>query len=157
MTAEDTAAAQPPRPEPQLGALVRTSRDGTVWEHAVPGEWTSLADRYRIASWDEIDGGAFGDVELLVGIPYRTPRAGEPAHATAQAAAEAVVNPIGAMMAQLAEAAGAGITAAIVEAWRTGHATGYSLAVGNRVQITGVEPAVRFVPVPVPGGGGMRA
>jgi hypothetical protein len=108
------------RPAPPPHVLLRTSGDGgAVWQHTGNDVWWNRVGRWS-ATWAEIDAGGYGDVELLVPVPYATPEPGQPGALLAQQAVEGLLNPAGAMAAELAAAFAAGITATIADAYRTG-------------------------------------
>lgn len=104
------------RPEPPPHVLVRDANTSSVWQYAGPEGWVAQGMRAWLATWEELDGGKFGEIELLVPVPYvhHLPRA--------QDIAEALLNPVAEMMQQLAAAAGAGVTAVVADAYQRGRA-----------------------------------
>jgi hypothetical protein len=125
-------AGPAPRVEPAPGSIVATTLDGgRWWVNAGDGTWRELRtdDRPpRSTTWPELDAGGHGAVDLLVPVAYRTPAPDEPAHGAAQHVAEAILNPIGTMLTQLAQAAGAGVTAVVAGAYEQGRRDGMSEA-----------------------------
>jgi hypothetical protein len=105
--------AEPTQPAPPPGVLVRTRRDGRVWRPGNVGTW--LNGRWS-KTWPDLL--ATGDVDLLVPVPYYPHR---PAP-TDQDVAEALLNPVAALMQQLAAAAAAGLTAIVAAAYHRGAA-----------------------------------
>ncbi len=169
MTDDQATTTRLPRPEPVGDVLVRTRQRDTgdiaLWEPRGNGVWWDRRGRWS-ATWTELDDEKYGPVELLVPVAYRTPMPGDPGHALAQQVAEQVLEPIAAMMQQLAAAAGAGITATVAEAYRRGMADAHTVERNDPSRLhTGVnlhiQPAPEriIVPVPVhdPRTGGMRA
>lgn len=102
-----------PLPPPPPGVLARTRRDGRVWRETTPGTW--INGRWTM-TWPELADGRRGPVDLLVPVPYAP---GAP-HPTSQDVAENVLNPVAALMQQLAAAAGAAITAVVADAYQRG-------------------------------------
>jgi hypothetical protein len=105
-------------PAPPASSLIRTSAPVVVWIVGADGWCTALAPPYGLTSlrhpWEQLGaGGMYGDVELLVAVPYGTPPAD-----VAQRVIEGVLAPVAAMMQQLAAAAGAAITAVVADATR---------------------------------------
>lgn len=118
-----TAAAvgRMPRPEPHESVYLRDSNTLSLWGQARPGDWVAVTGEYRVsASWDDLDRGKYGEIELLVPVPYQAPERGSGAHRLGQHVAAAILEPIAAMMQQLAAAAGAGVTAVVADAYRRG-------------------------------------
>lgn len=115
------AAGRTPRPEPHESVYLRDSNTLSLWGQARPGDWVAVTGEYRVsASWDDLDRGKYGEIELLVPIPYQAPEPGTGAHRLGQHVAAAILEPIAAMMQQLAAAAGAGLTAVVADAYRRG-------------------------------------
>lgn len=124
-----------PPPPPPPGSLIRTADDGAIWKTDVKGNWHTIAARTQPGtSWERLARGVYGDVELLVPVTY-IGDAGGPEFA--QAVAETILNPVAAMMAQLAQAAGAAVTAMIGETYRMGRADGHRDGPGDPPRFPG--------------------
>lgn len=104
------------RPEPPPHVLVRDQNTASIWAYAGAEGWIAQGMRAWLATWEELDGGKYGEIELLVPVPYVT------ALPTSQDIAEALLNPVASMMQQLAKAAGAGVTAVVADAYQRGRA-----------------------------------
>jgi hypothetical protein len=88
-----------------------------VWTVGAHGVCTALTPPHGLTSlrhgWQQLAEGFWGDVELLVPVPYGTPPAD-----LAQTVVESVLAPVATMMQQLAAAAGAAVTAVVADATR---------------------------------------
>jgi hypothetical protein len=110
-------------PAPPASSLIRTSNPVVVWIVGADGTCTALAPPYGLTAlrhpWKQLADGFYGDVELLVAVPYGTPPAD-----VANRVVEGVLAPVATMMQQLAAAAGAAVTAVVADAVRRGTAAG---------------------------------
>lgn len=107
----------PPSTEPPPHLLARTSYNGAIWYADGNGQWaTRLPGGTTRAPWARIGAGQYGDVEILVPVPFTAGGYGS------QTVVEHVLNPVAAMMQQLAAAAAAAVTAVVADAYRRGRA-----------------------------------
>lgn len=138
-----TALAPPPP-----GFPLRDGNTGTIWQQDIDNGWTGRAPNGRLffATWDDIAGGKFGTLEMLVPVPY-TADTPDPGTDTArQALIAGVLEPVAAMMQQLAEAAGAGLLAVMADVYQQGRDTAGDQA---EIRVWGQEKPVGRVPLTV--------
>lgn len=113
--------------EPPAGSVVRTSRTGALWRGRPDGYWETRDNPTGPAAipatqaylWPVLESGRFGDVELLVPLALTGDTPAGDVEVLDQLAAN-IVNPVGTMMIQLAQAAAAGVQAVLREANRRG-------------------------------------
>lgn len=110
---------------PPPGCLARTADRGLIWQPSgAPGDdwYTRLPSGNTMTSpWREIARGSYGDVDLLVPVRYERDQSERPG---AQQLAEAVLNPVTAVMSALVRDAGAAVTAVLLDAEARGYARG---------------------------------
>lgn len=110
-------ALTPPPP----GVPVRDRNTGTIWKSDDGVRWEGIAGtgRHVEVTWEELST-QWGGLDMLVPVPL-DPDTGDGAGSDlAQRLAEQLLNPVAAMMLQLTQAAGAGVTAIIADAYRRG-------------------------------------
>lgn len=102
---------------PPPGFPVRDANVGLIWHQNADGEWSAPtpAGGSWLSTWDDLAGGKYGPLELLVPVPY-TPDSPEPGTDDARRALlEGVLSPVADMARQLMEAAGAGLLAVMAD------------------------------------------
>jgi hypothetical protein len=121
------ARTDPPLP----GLPVRTSHTDSIWTTSGDGEWSTRNPNGTtwICSWDDIAGGKYGTVEILIPVPYRGDNTLTP---TVAELATFGIAPAMDAMTGLANALAGGFVALLAEAERRGRAAGAAVAARGR-------------------------
>lgn len=106
---------------PPPGVYVRDRHTGAVWlpEDSTGAVWHAhVAGRLMRRRWEDLASGTFGDLDMLVPIPYSTD-VGNDSEVLRQLA-QNVTTPVANMIGQLVQSATTAITVSLAEAYRFG-------------------------------------
>lgn len=112
-------------PPPPVGFLVQDGHTGMVWHPEDPQRtsWCTTSGNGRTwsCSWDELARGKYGALTLLVPILYTAADSGDmDTEAAIARLVEHVLEPVGAMLVDLARSAAAGVLGVVREAHSRG-------------------------------------